>query len=400
MNWLNYKKSVLASREIIVFPFFQESLSSVQGIGIDIGCADGDLTAFLSENLGVEIIGVDHNSDDVERARKATKGKTHFVDGDVSKNAISGTGILFDFAFSNCCFTHLTDEESMHLFADLHSTLKVGGQFVFLVPSWLWAKDMYSKIEYVGNGITAVPRYGGKQFFRMPAWYKDALEECGYELENYNDILIPKDDNLDKRYQDKIGFPLFTFFIAKKKKLSENVPSSVSKAFDVALENRKFEIELFWRRSLFYWGFIATALIGYGTAKSLNSEHSVLFSLFGLVCSFIWAAGNRGSKYWQEYWERKVSFLQYKITGNIFFDRNPSKAKSVTQFTPRRISVSKLIIALSDFTVILWLVINGKELSTYFFPIPIAWNPWIYLTFSILTLVYIITIIRRCDSED
>jgi hypothetical protein len=31
--------------------------------------------------------------------------------------------------------------------------------------------------------------------------------------------------------------------------------------FDVAVQVRNFEIELFWKRSLFFWGFISAAFI-------------------------------------------------------------------------------------------------------------------------------------------
>ena len=361
MEWVDYKKSVSSSRDAIVFPYYRDALSGCKGIGVDIGCGDGDLTSELAEQNSTKIIGFDLNGKDIENAQKKKSDFLHFVEGDVAKNALSMAGIKFDFAYSNCCFTHLSDEDVYHLFIDLHSCLKKDGLFTFLVPHYKWAKDMYDEVDSKPNGVTALPRYGGIQIFRFEEWYIETLKRCGFEIVSEAPILIPDDPSLETRYREKAGHPIFSAFQAKR---LENVPGrkQMEKAFDVAHDNRKLEIELFWRRSLFFWGFIATALAGYAAAKSFNSSLSYIFALFGLVCSVVWAAGNRGSKYWQEYWERKVNFLQHNVTGNIFYDRTPIEPKKFSPFSPKRISVSKLTMGLSYFVVGLWLLLISAEL--------------------------------------
>ena len=37
------------------------------------------------------------------------------------------------------------------------------------------------------------------------------------------------------------------------------------KKFEICYKNRNFEIELFWKRSLFFWGFIASAFVSFVT---------------------------------------------------------------------------------------------------------------------------------------
>ena len=73
-----------------------------------------------------------------------------------------------------------------------------------------------------------------------------------------------------------------------------------NKKYDVALVTRNFEIELFWKRSLFFWGGIASAFVGYATLVKDKPSLAILIACFGFVCSVAWSLVNRGSKYWQE----------------------------------------------------------------------------------------------------
>lgn len=90
------------------------------------------------------------------------------------------------------------------------------------------------------------------------------------------------------------------------------------KRFEVVIEARKLEIELFGRRSLFFWGFMASAFVGYATLYKIGSGLSLIIACFGLVCSVAWTLVNRGSKYWQENWEAKVDKVEDNVTGPLF----------------------------------------------------------------------------------
>src|SRR5579862_2464549 len=96
-----------------------------------------------------------------------------------------------------------------------------------------------------------------------------------------------------------------------------------AKYFDVAADVRKFEIGLFWQRSLFFWGFIAAAFVGYVAIPKATGEQPRLgVACFGLVCSVAWTLLNRGSKYWQESWEKKVERHEVEVLGEELFLRH------------------------------------------------------------------------------
>jgi hypothetical protein len=133
------------------------------------------------------------------------------------------------------------------------------------------------------------------------------------------------------------------------------------KKFDAAFDVRKFEIELFWKRSLFFWGFIAAALVGIATLKNEQPMLSLLISEFGIICSLAWTLANRGSKYWQEQWESKIEQVEDGITGPLF--KNEEKPKNFGWWLQgRRYSVSRLATAVSDSVLLLWVSIYIRQL--------------------------------------
>jgi ATP-dependent protease ClpP protease subunit len=58
------------------------------------------------------------------------------------------------------------------------------------------------------------------------------------------------------------------------------------KHFDISLKIRNFEIDLFWKRSLFFWGFISAAFLAYAALR--QSELRIVVACFGMVCSCAW----------------------------------------------------------------------------------------------------------------
>jgi len=78
-------------------------------------------------------------------------------------------------------------------------------------------------------------------------------------------------------------------------------PQQTAKIFDTALDTRKFEIGLFWQRSLFFWGFIAAAFVAYAeVVKEPQHDNDIALAIasFGVVCSV--AAVTRGDRHFRE----------------------------------------------------------------------------------------------------
>ncbi len=152
---------------------------------------------------------------------------------------------------------------------------------------------------------------------------------------------------------------------------ASNVGSQESKkayAFRVALDNRKFEIDLYWRRATYFWTFIAAALAGYIIVQSSNvqskDEISLLLTCLGATFSIAWFLANRGSKQWQENWENHVDMLEDDLVGPLYktvlYRPEPYKLKDRVErmiVGPSKISVSKINQILSLYITLLWLIL-------------------------------------------
>ncbi|MEX2450285.1 MAG: hypothetical protein WD407_05465 [Rhodospirillales bacterium] len=118
----------------------------------------------------------------------------------------------------------------------------------------------------------------------------------------------------------------------------------------LSIETRQLEIELFWKRSLFFWGFIASAFVAYAALlDACISQKEILLTIacFGFICSLAWTLVNRGSKYWQENWEQKVDEYELKVFGEEFFAKQEKiKRQKCCWLEAKKFSVSKLAIAL------------------------------------------------------
>lgn len=133
-------------------------------------------------------------------------------------------------------------------------------------------------------------------------------------------------------------------------------------ALNHAMDVRKFEIELYWKRSTYFWTFISVFYGGYfyiiGKISDIidkNNEFLVLhpdklishnstletlcisllvIALLGMLCALTWYWINQSSKFWQKNWERQVDTLEDLVHGplykTIIYDTK-EKALSVTK---------------------------------------------------------------------
>jgi hypothetical protein len=140
--------------------------------------------------------------------------------------------------------------------------------------------------------------------------------------------------------------------------VSETSIEQKKRILEYAADVRKFEVERFWQRSIFFWGFIAAAFVAYAQSGG-KGDLAFLVACFGLLCSVAWTLQNRGSKYWYEAWEAKVESVEKEVLGvHLFANREPIQRKGL--WGARPFSVTKLAIALSDFTALTWIALAVK----------------------------------------
>lgn len=151
--------------------------------------------------------------------------------------------------------------------------------------------------------------------------------------------------------------------------LFDRYKENKQEVFKQILDIRKFEIELYWKRTSFFWTIIGSIIAGYFLAfskldNSLNSL-KILFSLsnLGLIFSIGWYFVNRGSKFWQVNWEKHMDAIEDDIIGPLYKTTiNKEYYGSRKQFlklvSPFPFSVSKINQVLNLVLIGFWLLIN------------------------------------------
>lgn len=169
-----------------------------------------------------------------------------------------------------------------------------------------------------------------------------------------------------------------------KPKANASEDAKLREAYDKAHDIRKFEIEMYWRRSAYLWTFQGAALAGLALILSTDTTTNdclqptdkiaevcslclvklvviVAIWSFGTFTAYVWLLLLRGAKFWQNNWERHVDFLEDQISGALY------KTYPVTK-DEAPYSVSKLNELMAWFTLFMWIVIGIITVAIVFGP--------------------------------
>lgn len=170
----------------------------------------------------------------------------------------------------------------------------------------------------------------------------------------------------NSKYKEAFGIP-------------EDGKGDVKYTLEKALDIRKFEIELYWKRATYFWAFLAVTLGAYFTLflAKVDSEEKgealLIVSCLGVVFSVTWYFVNRASKFWQENWEYHVNLLEDTVIGPMYKTVLRDADLSFRDlWGPYPFSVSKLNQTLSLFILVLFLFLLITTLWRYYH---IAWPP-------------------------
>lgn len=200
----------------------------------------------------------------------------------------------------------------------------------------------------------------------------------------------------DKVYFDALGINVSNPSPADHARLLE--------AYNRAHDIRKFEIEMYWRRSAYLWTLQAAAFGGLaaifatsdvvawecladkveaiGECRTQKMRFIVISAVwaFGLTSSIVWIMLLRGAKFWQNNWERHLDYLESFFSGNLY------KTYPTKNLTPPY-SVSKVNLAMAIFVMLLWITIGiFSASSTLGIFWPILAIPAVFMVFFFLWL--------------
>jgi hypothetical protein len=138
-----------------------------------------------------------------------------------------------------------------------------------------------------------------------------------------------------------------------------------------AYQQRSFEIEHYWKRATYFWGFQVAIFAALGLlwkALPINEGNPVTFALTGLgiLTALASSLSARGSKFWQENWEHHIDMLEDAIEGRlhkIVWLRGGNVS----------FSVSGVNQALSDCLVVFWIMVATYVAWAFLGPPSVGW---------------------------
>lgn len=144
---------------------------------------------------------------------------------------------------------------------------------------------------------------------------------------------------------------------------------TLEKLLDRAYDIRKFEIELYWKRATYFWGFLIASFTAYfivsDFTKFKDDKYQLLVICFGILFSLSWYLVNRGSSYWQSNWERMIEAIEEKLEIDFYIsDLFINEKKFLHPIAPYRFTVGKINIIVSLYVLILWLILLVINLKT------------------------------------
>lgn len=138
-------------------------------------------------------------------------------------------------------------------------------------------------------------------------------KERGVDMKN-NGTGYTKLSGVD--YAKKFGIGTDTIGRDKKK---------LREAYERVWHTRNFEIDKLWIRVTYFWGFIAAIFAGYiavlngeNNEKALEIHLDLYLILLGIVFSVAWFLVSKGSKSWQQNWEKHITKLEDEISGPLY----------------------------------------------------------------------------------
>jgi hypothetical protein len=151
-----------------------------------------------------------------------------------------------------------------------------------------------------------------------------------------------------------------------------------------------------WTRSSFFWAFLAIAIGSYGAAFHGNHRTlALIVACFAAICSLAWTLANRAGKYWQEIWEKKVESLEGDTLSKRIFNRDTNEQIPESWFWgAKQYSPARLAVAVSDFALVLWLLVAILTTLMDLFHRIIL----LRITILLLTAIYAVAILVWCKS--
>jgi hypothetical protein len=165
-------------------------------------------------------------------------------------------------------------------------------------------------------------------------------------------------------------------------------PAQLDKRYDACVKALNFELEQFWKQSLFFWALIGAAFVALAVIEENRHSLQAAIASFGLIASYVWTLANRGSRFRYEDWEHKLIEAEEGTTGPVYGGLGKEKPREQSKkglletigrglWRGKSYSPTQLIIAFSDYVVVFWFgILAYKTVGVVLGLRQLGWHPF------------------------
>jgi hypothetical protein len=154
----------------------------------------------------------------------------------------------------------------------------------------------------------------------------------------------------------------------KSKQILEEqpMPKDFDKEEKMLFESYRLEIDLYWKRTAYFWTITGAVFAGYFAIAGKNSDNHLILLIesLGVIVSFGWLCVNRGSINWCNTW---LEQLKERDNCRNLLSRKVVDRKDFLKFwRPYHYSMSRVNSFMSFFVFIVWIVLIAGTDGAYF----------------------------------
>lgn len=133
---------------------------------LDLGCGNGKITAFLAEQTGAHLTGLDISKEGILDARKLTcaRGSLTFLVGNM--NALTLPEGSFDAVVLIDTFYYAADPS--YTLREMIRLLAPGGRMGIFFSRWIWSDDQLDMLQPDRTGLAQLLQKEGLRFTALP----------------------------------------------------------------------------------------------------------------------------------------------------------------------------------------------------------------------------------------
>lgn len=167
-----------------------------------------------------------------------------------------------------------------------------------------------------------------------------------------------------------------------------------------AYELRTFEIEHYWKRATYFWGFQIAIFAAFGfiwkdaDSKYIKQLSPVILALaiLGVLTAYANILSAQGSRFWQRNWELHIDMLEDEFEGKLY--------KTVWIPKGTSYSVSKINLALGVAFMLFWVFVDVFTSIKFNDELPLSFVQVVFVIIVFLTTLFMKSNLPAREAED